>query len=125
MQVTPTLVEAGAVVELRVELPRLRVGAAPVGLEVEAPRLEVLETELERAWSSETVWRARVRSEAEPGQVPLLLRARFADGASVEVGSVLTVVPAETSSLPWVGLGAALVLAGALLAAGLRLRRRA
>lgn len=112
-------------VELRVELPQLRAGAPPVALAVEAPELEVLATELQGARGSETIWRARVRSGAEPGQVPLLLRARFADGASVEVEDVLTVVPAETSAFPWVGLVAALVLVGGLLVAGLRLRRRA
>lgn len=128
VQVSPSLVEQGEPVSLRVELPRLRPGTAPVALEVEAPGLEVLEARLEGAAAGETAWRVRARVVAEPGRVPLILRAVFADGGSVELDEALTVVPAPsgTSSFPWVELAAAgAVLLAAVLLAGLWLRRNA
>lgn len=86
----------------------------------------MLSTRLQGIKGSETVWSVRIRTDAPPGRVPLVLRAIYADGKSVAVHEALTVVPAaETSSFPWVAVAAgvliAMVLAGALL--GLARRR--
>ena len=125
----PGIVRAGRAVELVVELPRLRAGADPVALELEATGLEVLSTRLVDTVAGDTLWNARVRVDSDPGNLPLVLRAVYRDGRSVEVGQALVVLPAEEAGadgLPW--LAAVLVLATAIaLAVGTLVvaRRRA
>ena len=102
----PRLLQPGEITELRVELPQLRPGAPPEKLEVEGPGLEVLSTRLQSVVASETRWTARVRADAEtePGVLPLVLRAVYADGESVEVEDAITVVPrgdASGTQFPW------------------------
>ena len=125
----PRLVEPGEITELRVELPQLRPGAPPERLEVEGPGLEVLSTRLQSVVASETRWIARVRADAdtEPGRLPLVLRAVFADGESVEVEDAVTVVPASTltgDEFPWAGAAVGTLFAVALAAAALLFARR-
>ena len=57
--------------------------------------------------------------------VPIVLRAVYADGKSVEVDQQLTVAPApEQSSFPWVVVVVGALLAFAFAAVTLRLARR-
>ena len=121
----PRLVVQGALTDVRVELPQLRPGAPPTGLEVEGEEIDVRTTELQELLGSETVWTVRLRAEGEPGIVPLLLRAVYDDGRSVEVDQQLTVVPApESSSFPWPAVTVGAFLAVAAAAVSLRLARR-
>ncbi|MEO5575013.1 MAG: hypothetical protein ABIR67_02770 [Gaiellaceae bacterium] len=114
LDLRPRLVEQGAVVDVRVELPQLRPGGPPRQLELAGPGIEVLSTRLQSTLASETVWSARLRADAAPGVVTLVLTAVYADGRTVEVDEQLTVVVAPPGSgFPWAG-----VVAGALLAVG-------
>jgi len=71
------------------------------------------------------VWSVRVRADAPPGQVPLILRAVYRGGEVVEVRNSLTVVPApEASSFPWAVVAGGTLLALALAFVVLRLARR-
>jgi hypothetical protein len=125
VDVQPRLVEQGRAVQLRVELPQLRPGPAPARLEVEGEGVDVLSTSLQGVAGPETVWSVRVRTDAEPGQVLLILRAVYEDGESVEVDDMLTIVPApETSSFPWAAVVAGTLLALAAALVALRLARR-
>ena len=125
MDVRPGVVERGAVAELRVELPRLRAGPAPVRLEVEGPGIEVLATRLQGLAGAETHWLVRLRAAGPPGRVPIVLRALFADGEAVEVDSALTVVPATAAKpFPVVAIVVGGLLAAAFAASALFLARR-
>jgi hypothetical protein len=123
--VRPDLIELGETVELQVELSRLRPGSPPETLELEGAGLEVLSTELEARVGAETRWRARVRATGSPGVVPIVLRAVYADGRSVEVDQSLTVVPeSKEAGFPWPAAIAGVLLAVAAAAAALFLARR-
>jgi hypothetical protein len=125
VNVQPRLVEQGVITQLRVELPQLRPGPAPQRIEVEGAGLDVLSAHLQGRKGSETVWSVRVRADAPPGQVPLILRALYTGGAAVEVRNSLTVVPApEASSFPWAVVVGGTLLALALALLVLRLARR-
>jgi hypothetical protein len=125
VDVQPRLVEQGKTIDLRVELPRLRPGPAPRRIAVEGEGIEVLSTRLQGVKGSETVWSVRVRTEALPGRVPIVLRALYGDGESVAVHEALTVVPRpETSSFPWVAVAGGTLLALALAAGLIGLARR-
>jgi hypothetical protein len=126
VNVQPRLVERGSVAELVVELPRLRPGAAPERLAVEGEGLEVLSTGLRGMVGPETQWNVRLRVDAQPGTVPVVLRAIYGDGRSVAVRNSLTVLPGqEDDSFPWtaVVVGTALALGAALAALALARRR--
>lgn len=113
--------------ELRIELPQLRPGPAPERLELESSALEVLSTRRQAIVGVETRWTARIRTEAEPGPLPLVLRAVFADGESVEVEDVITVVPGRSEAddaFPWAGAAVGTLVAVAVAAGALRLARR-
>jgi hypothetical protein len=129
LDVRPGVVRSGEAVDLLVELPRLRAGALPVGLELEAEGLEVESTRLVDAVRGDTLWTARVRVDSEAGTLPLVLRAIFADGRSVEVDHPLVVLPGprEEDAFPWVGVLVGIAAAAALTAAALLFlaRRRA
>ena len=124
----PRLVEPGEVTELRIELPQLRPGAPPGQLELEGRGLEVLSTRLQAVVASETRWTARVRTDAnaEPGPLPLVLRAVYADGESVEVKDSVTVVPPDRADdeFPLAGAALGALVAVALAAAALLFARR-
>ena len=121
----PRLVVQDALTDVRIELPQLRPGAPPTALEVEGEEIDVRTTRLQELLGSETVWTVRLRAEGEPGIVPLLLRAVYDDGRSVEVDQQLTVVPApESSSFPWPAVTVGAFLAVAAAAVSLRLARR-
>ena len=125
VQVQPGVVAQGEVVELQVELPQLRPGPAPTALELEAPNVEVLSTRLVGSAGAETRWRARVRAVGPPGAVPVVLRALYADGRSVEVDQTLTIVPAAVEQdFPWPAAVAGALLAVAFAATALLLARR-
>jgi hypothetical protein len=125
VDVRPRLVERGRVAELVVELPRLRPGGPPKRLDVEGAGVEVLSTGLRALVGSETQWDVRLRADSEPGRVPLVLRAVYADGKSVEVKDALTVVPAaQEGSFPWVAAGAGVALVLGASAGALALARR-
>ena len=125
VDVQPRLVEQGKIVQLRVELPRLRPGPAPRRIALEGEGIQVLSTRLQGVKGSETVWSVRIRTDAPPGRLPLILRAVYADGKSVSVHEALTVVPApETSSFPWVAVAGGTLLALALAGVLLGLARR-
>lgn len=124
VDVQPRLVTQGTVAELRVELPRLRPGAAPERLEVEGSGLELLSSELTGMAGPETRWAVRVRVESQPGRLALTLRPVYADGRSVEVADALTVVPRSESSFPWIGAVVGALLALAAGAVVLRVARR-
>ena len=123
--VTPDLIELGETVDVQVELSRLRPGAPPETLELEGDGLEVFSTELEARVGAETRWRARIRATGSPGVLPIVLRAVYPDGRSVEVDQSLTVVPAtEEAGFPWTAAIAGVLLALAAAAAALFLARR-
>ena len=125
MDVRPGLVTQGRATELRVELPRLRPGPAPVRLTLEGAGIDVLSARLQGTKGPETVWTVRVRAETPPGVVPIVLRATFADGRSVDVPNRLTVVPPdESASFPWLLVLAGLCGAGGLAFATLVVARR-
>ena len=125
VDVRPRLVESGVETVLRIELPQLRAGAPPERLEVEGDGIEVLSTRLQGVAGPETVWSVRVRADAPAGQVLIILRAVYADGASVEVDDTLAVVPPpEMSSFPWIGVVAGVLLALSLAFVSLRIARR-
>jgi hypothetical protein len=125
VNVQPRLVERGAVTELVVELPRLRPGAAPERLAVEGRGLDVLSTGLRGMVGPETQWNVRLRVDAEPGTIPLVLRAIYPDGRSVTVRNSLTVVPGqEGGSFPWAAVVVGAALASGAAVAALALARR-
>ncbi len=126
VDVRPGVVAAGAATELRVELPQLRAGAAPpTRLDVEGEGVEVLASRLQALVGPESRWTVRLRVAGPPGRRPIVLRARYADGRSVDVDSALTVVPApERGGFPVLPVLAGLGLAGGLAAAALLLARR-
>jgi hypothetical protein len=125
VDVRPRLVKQGEIAQLRVELPQLRPGPAPQRIEVEGAGIEVLSTRLQGKKGSETVWTVRVRVKGPPGEVPLVLRAVYAGGETVEVKNSLTVVPGPDSSpFPWAIVAGGTLLALALAFALLRLARR-
>ena len=73
----------------------------------------------------ETVWTVRLRAKGPPGETPLVLRAVYADGRSVEVDQSLTVVPApEGSGFPWPAVVVGSLLAAAFAVVGLLVARR-
>jgi hypothetical protein len=114
VNVSPSLVQQGVVTDVHVELPQLRPGGPPNGLELAGDQVEVLATREQGKRGSESVWTVRLRANAAPGNVPIVLRARYPDGSSVEVDAALTVVPGpEEAGFPWAG-----VIVGAGLAAG-------
>ncbi len=126
LDVRPGFVTAGRPVELLVELPALRPGPGPIALEVEADGLEVLSTQLVDTVASETLWNVLVRVEADPGNLPLVLRAVYADGRSVEVDEAVIVLPREEEEdgFPWVIVLLAVTSAGAFAGAALLVARR-
>jgi hypothetical protein len=125
VDVRPRLVDQGEITQLRVELPQLRPGPAPQRIEVEGAGIDVLSTRLQGKKGSETVWTVRVRATGPPGEVPLILRAIYAGGKTVEVKNSLTVVPGpESSPFPWAVVAGGTLLALALAFILLRLARR-
>jgi len=129
VDVRPRLVELGSATALRVELPRLRAGDAPVRLEVAGDGVTQLAGELHRVVGGETRWNVRIRvsRSAPQGEVPLVLRALFADGESVEVDSSIVVVPPAEEpgdGFPWVGVSIGVALALSLALGALVLARR-
>jgi hypothetical protein len=125
LDVRPTLLEQGVLTDVRVELPQLRPGPPPRRLEVEGDGIDVVSSDLQGTSGSDSLWNVRLRATAAPGSVPVVLRAVYADGRSVEVDQQLTVTPApERSSFPWAGVVAGVLLAVAVAAFSLRLARR-
>jgi hypothetical protein len=95
VNVSPGLLEAGEVITLEVELPRLRPGAPPSSLGVSGGGVRQLSAEAAGPVGVESRWRVRVRVGAQPGPLTLLLRADFSDGQTVVVRHAVTVVPAR------------------------------
>jgi hypothetical protein len=127
VDVRPRLVELGAATALRIELPRLRAGAPPVRLEVSGDGVTQLAGALNGVARGETRWVVRIRADGEPGVVPVVLRATYADGLSVEVDETLTVVPAENESgFPWpIAIGGVLLAVSLAVGTLVVARRRA
>ncbi len=127
VEISPGLLESGRQVELRIELPELRPEETPTGLDVLGEGLQQLSSDPVGRVGEETRWRVRIRVDAEPGPVDVVLRALFADGRHVEVRRVVTVVPAgaDDGSPPVAAVAAATVALAALVAAAVLLRRRA
>jgi hypothetical protein len=114
VSIQPSLVQQGTINDVRVELPQLRPGGPPNGLEVVGEQLEVLAVREQSQVDSESVWTVRLRADGPTGNVPVVLRARYPGGSSVDVDAALTVVPEpEGSGFPWPG-----VIVGTALAAG-------
>jgi hypothetical protein len=124
LDVRPGIVQAGAAVDLLVELPRLRPGPRPVALELEADGLEVMSTRIVGAAGGDTLWTARIRVTSDPGTLPILLRAVYPDGRSVEVDESLVVLGDEEGGLAWRTAAIAVALAAGLAVAVLLLARR-
>jgi hypothetical protein len=125
VDVRPRLIERGTLADLRVELPPLRPTGQPERLEVKGQGIEVLSIRLQGKLGADTVWTARIRANGEPGVTPIVLRAVYPDGQSVEVDQQLTVVPApEGAGFPWPGVVAGVLLAVSFAALALRLARR-
>ena len=125
LDIRPTLIEQGVTTDIRVELPQLRPGGPPDQLEVEGDGIEVISSTLQGTSGSDSVWTVRLRATAPPGAVPIVLRAVYADGRSVDVDQQFTVAPRpETSGFPWIGVMAGVALAVALAVLALRLARR-
>jgi len=128
VNVSPSLLEAGKVMTLEVELPRLRPGAPPASLGVSGGGVRQLSAEAAGLAGVESRWRVRVRVAAPPGPLTLLLRADFSDGQTVVVRHAVTVVPSRsgggTSTALVVGVAAAsLAAAGGLALLLVRSRR--
>ena len=125
LDILPTLVEQGAVTDVRVELPQLRPGPPPDRLEVEGDGIEVISADLQGISGSDSVWNVRLSATAAPGVVPIVLRAGYGDGRAVEVDQQLTIAPRpETSGFPWVGVAVGAFLAVAFAVVTLRVARR-
>lgn len=125
VDVRPRLVEQGAVVDVVVELPRIVPGPELVRLELEGEGVEVLSTAPIGPAGVDALWSARLRVDAPPGQLRLLLRPVYADGDSAEFEQVLTVVPAtEEASFPWIWAILGVAVALAVAAAALMVARR-
>jgi hypothetical protein len=124
VDVRPRLVEAGSVVELAVELPALRRAMEPARVELSGSGVEVLASRRAGGIRGETRWTVRIRVGSDPGHVPIVLRAVYADGRSVEVDEALTVVPGDDGGVAWAAVGAGVALALALAAAALVVARR-
>ena len=113
------------VTDVRIELPQLRPGPPPDRLEVEGDGIEVISADLQGISGSDSVWNVRLRATAAPGAVPIVLRAGYGDGRSVEVDQQLTIAPRpETSGFPWVGVAVGAFLAVAFAVVTLRVARR-
>ncbi|HZG34255.1 MAG TPA: hypothetical protein VEY87_00260 [Gaiellaceae bacterium] len=128
VEVAPGVLESGREVVLEIELPLLRPGPPPTSLAVSGRGVRQLAADAAGRVGRETRWRVRVRVDAEPGPLQLLLRASFADGRSVDVRQSLTVVPARDpngSPLPEVAAAATAAVGAALVALALVARRRA
>jgi hypothetical protein len=124
----PRLVEQGRVVDLAVELPVLRPGAAPVRLEVEGPGVQVLSSRPAGVANGETRWIVRARIDSPPGPLAVVLRAVYPDGAAVEVKDSVTVVPAsggEGGPRWWLVLAGVVLAGGVAVAALIAMRRKA
>jgi hypothetical protein len=130
VNVRPTLVVRGEETQLRIELPDLRPGRAPTRLDVSGPGVEQVSSSAIGLSGPESRWRVRVRVTTEPGPLPLLLHARYADGRTVRIGQTLTVVPRGASAgsgPPWLllgGIGAGLVLAAGTAFAALNFKKK-
>jgi hypothetical protein len=129
VDVQPRLVERGRETELRIELPQLRAGPAPVRLEVEAEGVSARASIQLGVVGAETRWSVRVRVApvVPPGDLLLVLRAYFADGESVEVDGGITVVPPAAEpggTFPWLGVAVGVTVALALGLAALFVARR-
>ena len=125
VDVRPGLLEAGADVELLVELPGLRPGEPPVALDVRGPAVEQIASRADGRVGVDTRWRVRVAVVAPPGASQLRLVASFADGEVVEVSRAVTVVPAaDADAVPLPAVAAAAAGLLALLGAAVVLRRR-
>jgi hypothetical protein len=125
VDVRPRLVEQGRITDVRVELPPLQAGSAPSGLAVEGPGIEVLSVRRQAYPPPETVWTVRLRANGPPGNVPIVIRALYSGGGSVEVDAALTVVPApEGAGFPWAGVIAGTGLAAGFAAVALLVARR-
>lgn len=124
--VRPSLLERGEAVELTVELPRLRAGEPPHRLELEGAGVEVLSARRQEVRrGGETLFAVRVRVDAPPGRLPVVLRAGFPGGETVDVDTAFVVVPAPASGgRPLLTVGVAALLALALAAAALAVARR-
>ena len=128
VEVTPGVLESGREVVLEIELPLLRPGPPPTSLAVSGRGVRQLAADAAGRAGVETRWRVRVRVDAEPGPLQLLLRASFADSRSVDVRQSLTVVPTRDSngsSVPEVAAAATAAVGAALVALALVARRRA
>ena len=85
----------------------------------------MISSDLQGTSGTDTLWKVRLRATAAPGAAPIVLRAVYADGKSVEVDQQFTVAPApETSGFPWIGVVAGALLAVAVAVFSLRLARR-
>jgi hypothetical protein len=117
VSVRPTLLVAGAETLLRIELPALRPGQNPTALDLSGPGVSQRSSASAGRLGEESRWRVRVRVDSEPGPVPVVLHARYADGQTVAIRQTLTVVPPEasrdsgTSRLLIAGLVAGLLVA--------------
>ena len=76
------------------------------------------------AGDGETAWSVRLRATGATGAVPVVLRAIYPDGRSVEVDQQLTVVPAAECGFPWPGVVVGTFLAVGVAGAALFLARR-
>jgi hypothetical protein len=125
VDVRPRLIEQKTLADVRVELPPLRPSGEPDRLEVEGIGIEVLSVRAQGKLGADTVWTVRLRANGEPGITPIVLRAVYPDGQSVEVDQQLTVVPApEGAGFPWPGVVAGVLLAVSFAAVALQLARR-
>ena len=122
VNVSATLAALGMAVSAQPALAHLDIRPT---LEVEGEGIDVISSVLQGTSGSDSVWIVRLRPTAAPGAVPIVLRAVYADGRSVEVDQQLTVAPRpETSGFPWVGVVAGVLLAVAFAVLALRLVRR-
>ena len=123
--IQPTLLEQGVVTDVSIELPQLRPGSAPRRLEVAGEGIDVISSDLQGTSGTDTLWKVRLQATADPGMAPVVLRAVYADGKSVEVDQQFTVAPApERASFPWVGVMVGALLAVTVAVFSLRLARR-
>jgi hypothetical protein len=118
VNVRPTLLVSGQETLLRIELPELRPGQQPTALDVSGPGVRQLGSSRSGFFGEEPRFRVRVRVATVSGPLPLVLLARYGDGQTVRIAQTLTVLPpgvradSGASPLLWVGIAAAVLLAG-------------
>ena len=120
---SPRVVEQGDVAEIRVELPQLQPEQGRPGSRSRVG-ISVRSSTFHGTRGPETSGSSAFEQRPNPGVVPLVLRAVYADGRSVEVDEERRSSRAAASGFPWPAVVAGVALAVVFAAVSLLLARR-